>query len=198
MLLQSNDPQSFTIILIDFKIFKKIRQLISSGAVMVSVARCSVMQSPQKVSKISSFEPKIQRKSENQGYIKVNEKGAKQDIRKWVFWKSKFKSWPPSLYKQVSIINPSHCAIKELREALQGRGVWNHAIWSRLRRFQGVRRIQAGAWHTHSPPIVLISNQRGAHTAHGALGFARSAQRQSVQNMPKLPQIFGGAPLVAR
>lgn len=103
MLLQSNDPQSFIIILIDFdcssklcfeeksnsaigeKNFKRGLQLISSGAVMVSVARCSIMQSPQKVSKISSFEPKIQRKSENQGYIKVSEKGAKQDIRKWVF-----------------------------------------------------------------------------------------------------------------
>jgi len=80
MTLQSNDPQSFIVILINFdcssklcfeeksnsaiddKIFKKSLQFISTGAVMVSVAKCSVMKSPQKVSKISSFEPKFRGK----------------------------------------------------------------------------------------------------------------------------------------
>ena len=66
MLLQSNGPHSFIILLINFdyssklcfeeksnsaigdKIFKKGRQLISSGAVIVSMAKCSIMQSLQK------------------------------------------------------------------------------------------------------------------------------------------------------
>ena len=105
MFLQSNDPQSFIIILINFdyssklcfeeksnsaigdKIFKRGLQLISSGAVMVSVAKFYVRKSPQSMSKISSFEPKIQRKSENHGYIKISEKGAKHDIRKVGFLK---------------------------------------------------------------------------------------------------------------
>ena len=52
---------------------------------MVSVAKFSIMQSLQKLSKISSFEPKIQRKSENQGYIKVSEKVLKRTLEKWVF-----------------------------------------------------------------------------------------------------------------
>jgi len=44
---------------------------------------------PAKVSKISPFEPKVQRKSENQGYIKVSEKkeSVEQDIRKVGFLK---------------------------------------------------------------------------------------------------------------
>jgi len=80
MPLQSNDPQSFIVILINFdcssklcfeeksnsaigdKIFKKSLQLISLGVVMVSVAKCFVMQSMQKVSIISSFEPKFREK----------------------------------------------------------------------------------------------------------------------------------------
>jgi len=52
---------------------------------MVSMAKFSIMQSLQKVSKISSFEPKIQRKSENQGYIKVSEKVLNMPLKKWVF-----------------------------------------------------------------------------------------------------------------
>ena len=101
--LQSNDSESFIVILINFdcssklsfeeksnsvigdKIFKRDRQLISPGAVMVSVAKCPVMQSLQKVSKISSFEPKFQRKSENQGYIKISEKVLNRTLEKWVF-----------------------------------------------------------------------------------------------------------------
>jgi hypothetical protein len=64
--LQSNDSESFIVILINFdcssklcfeeksnsvigdKIFKKSRQLISSGAVMVSVAKCSCHAIPAK------------------------------------------------------------------------------------------------------------------------------------------------------
>ena len=78
--LQSNDSQSFIVILINFdcssklcfeeksnsvisdKIFKKILQLISSSAVMVSVAKCPVKQSLQRVPKISSLEPKFRGK----------------------------------------------------------------------------------------------------------------------------------------
>jgi len=105
MLLQRNAPQISFILLTKFdgssklcfeeksnsaigdKIFKNGRQLIYSSAVMVSVAKCSIMKSQQKVSKISSFEPKFQRKSENQGYIKVSEKSVQQDIKKVGFLK---------------------------------------------------------------------------------------------------------------
>ena len=110
MFLQSNDPQSFNIMMIDFdyssklcfeeksnsvicdKMFKKSRKLIPSGAVMIPVTRCSDMQSLQKVSNISLFDPKFQRKSENQGYIKISEKVLNRTLEKWVFLKSKFKT----------------------------------------------------------------------------------------------------------
>ena len=92
MLLQSNGPHISIILLIkidgssklcfeeklnsaiDDKIFEKSLQSISTGEVMVSMAKCSVMQSLQKVSKISSFEPKIQRESENQCVLKSMKK----------------------------------------------------------------------------------------------------------------------------
>jgi len=52
---------------------------------MVSVAKCPVKQPLQRVPKISSFETKFQRKSENQGCFKVNEKVSNMTIEKWVF-----------------------------------------------------------------------------------------------------------------
>jgi len=56
---------------------------------MVSVAKCPIMQSLQRMSKISSLEPKFQKKSENQGCFKVSEKSVKHNIIKWVFEKAK-------------------------------------------------------------------------------------------------------------
>ena len=104
-----NDLESFTVILINFdyssklcfeeksnsfigdKIFKKKKscQLISSDAGMVSVAKCPVMQSLQRVPKISSFELNFQRKSENQGCFKSVKKCQNITLEKWVFEKSK-------------------------------------------------------------------------------------------------------------
>ena len=79
--LQSYDSESFIVMWIEFdsssklcfeeksnsvicdKIFKKkSRQLISSGAGMVSVAKCPVKQSLQRVPKVSSLEPKFRGK----------------------------------------------------------------------------------------------------------------------------------------
>lgn len=69
--------------------FSKSIKLISSGAIMVSVAKFPVMQSLQRVPKISSFEPKFQRESENQCCFKVSEKVSKHNIKKMGFLKKK-------------------------------------------------------------------------------------------------------------
>ena len=65
--------------------FSKGQQLISSDAVMVSMAECSVMQSMQRVPKISSFELKFQRESENQCILKSVKKCQNITLEKWVF-----------------------------------------------------------------------------------------------------------------
>ena len=107
--LQSNDSESLIIILINFdcssklcfeeksnsvigdKIFPKSRQLIFSDAVMVSVAKCPVILSLQRVPKISSFEPKFQRESENQCVLKSVKKVQNKTLEKWVFVKVNLK-----------------------------------------------------------------------------------------------------------
>ena len=69
--------------------FSKGRQLISSDAGMVSVAKCPVMQSMQKVPKISSFELKFQRESENQCCFKSVKKCQNITLEKSVFGEAK-------------------------------------------------------------------------------------------------------------
>ena len=105
--LHSYGSESFIIMQIDFdsslklcfeeksnsviydKIFKKSRQLIFSDAVMVSVAKCPIMQSLQRVPKISSFELKFQRESENHCVLKSVKKCQNTTLEKWVFEEAK-------------------------------------------------------------------------------------------------------------
>jgi len=57
---------------------------------MVAMAKFPVMQSLQRVPKISSFELKFQRKSENEGCFKSMKKCQNITLEKWVFEKAKF------------------------------------------------------------------------------------------------------------
>lgn len=86
--LHSYGSESFIVMWIDFdsssklsfeeksnsviydKIFQKSHQLIFSDTIMVSMEKCPIIQSLQRVLKISSFEPKFQRESENQCVLK--------------------------------------------------------------------------------------------------------------------------------
>ena len=58
---------------------------------MVSVAKCPVVQSLQRVPKISSFELKVQRESENQCVLKSVKKCQNITLEKWVFEEEKIK-----------------------------------------------------------------------------------------------------------
>jgi len=54
------------------------------------LAKCPIMQSLHGVPKISSFELKLQRESENQGCFKSMKKCQSITLEKWVFEKAKF------------------------------------------------------------------------------------------------------------
>ena len=71
------------------KFSKKSRQLISLDAVKVSMAKCTIAQSLQRVPKISSFELKFQRESENQCVLKSVKKCQNITLEKWVFEEAK-------------------------------------------------------------------------------------------------------------
>ena len=88
---------------------------------MVSVAKCLVMQSLQRVPKISSFELKFQRESENQCVLKSVKKCKTQTLEKWVFKEEKIKPISSKAIYTIFCQKQMHCAITSLGEVLERR-----------------------------------------------------------------------------
>ena len=80
------------------KIFWKITSWPFSDAVMVSMAKFLVTQSPQINAEIFISRAKMSKEKWKSGCFKVNEKGAKYNIRKLVFNKEKIKLISPQAY----------------------------------------------------------------------------------------------------
>jgi len=93
--------------------------LIFSNAVKVSIAKCPVVQSLQKVSKIPSFEPKFQREIENQCVLKSVKKVQNTTLERWVFKEVKIKLISSKAIYTCFHPNQGHCAITSLGEMLQ-------------------------------------------------------------------------------
>ena len=101
------------------KIFQKIRYLIFSNVVMVSMAKCPIVQSLQRVLKIPSFEPKFLRESENQCVLKSVKKVQNTTLERWVFKEVKIKPISSKAIYTCFHPNQGHCAITSLGETLQ-------------------------------------------------------------------------------
>ena len=86
---------------------------------MVSVAKCPVVQSLERVSKISSFELKFQRESENQCVLKSVKKCKTQTLEKWVFEEEKIKPISSKAIYTNFCQKQRHCAITSLGEVLE-------------------------------------------------------------------------------
>jgi len=75
--------------------FSKDALVDFSDAVMVSMAKFPVTQSPQRNAKNPIMRAKISKKNENQGVLKSMKKLQNTNIRKWVFKKEKIKPISP-------------------------------------------------------------------------------------------------------
>ena len=92
--------------------------MIFSDTVMVSVAKCPVMQSLQRMLKIASFELQFQRESENQCVLKSVKTCKTQTLEKWVFEEEKIKPISSKAIYTNFYQNQRHCAITSIGEAL--------------------------------------------------------------------------------
>ncbi len=95
--------------------------MIFSDVVIVSVATCPVLQPPQRVPKIASFELKFQRESENQCVLKSVKKCKTQTLEKWVFEEEKIKPISSKAIYTNFCQKQMHCAITSLGEVLERR-----------------------------------------------------------------------------
>ena len=98
--------------------FSKNVQVYFSDAVMVSMAKCPVTQSPQRNSENPIMRAKISEKNENQGVLKLNEKNAEHKHLKVGFQGRKNQTHLLQGYKYMFCPNQSHCALARLGESI--------------------------------------------------------------------------------
>ena len=167
MTLESNDPQSFIVILINFDCSSKLCFEEKSNSVIcdkffkrspIDFFRCShcfrgqmsFHAIPAKSAENFITWAKTQRKSENQGCFKVSEKVSNINTRKWVFWKSKNVThhFQIFIYK-FSPKSKSSCNQRQ-KESIAKSWVCKRVIWSSLEEVLGARCTQARARHTQA------------------------------------------------